>query len=146
MPPNVTRPCAFVFLRAGDRVLVSEMHDPVEGVFYRPPGGGIEFRETSDQAARRELYEELGVAIDELTLLGVREEIFTHRGEPYHEIDFVFEGWIDPGALAMLDGARIVEDDDDIEIARVVAVHDLRDGRFAPLYPRGVLDLLRSAP
>jgi ADP-ribose pyrophosphatase YjhB (NUDIX family) len=142
VPPNVTRPCAFVFLRAGARVLVSEMHDPVEGVFYRPPGGGIEFRETSDQAARRELQEELGVTIDALALLGVREEIFTHRGQPYHEIDFVYEGWIDPDALAALDGARIVENDDDIEIARVVTVDDLRDGRVAPLYPDGVVDLL----
>jgi ADP-ribose pyrophosphatase YjhB (NUDIX family) len=131
-----------VFLRAGERVLVSEMHDPVEGVFYRPPGGGIEFRETSEDAARREVHEELGVRIGELTLLGVREEIFTHRGEPYHEIDFVYEGWIDPDALAALNGARIIENDDDIEIARVVAVGDLRDGRVAPLYPAGVLDLL----
>jgi ADP-ribose pyrophosphatase YjhB (NUDIX family) len=142
VPPNVTRPCAFVFLRAGDRLLVSEMHDPIEGVFYRPPGGGIEFRETSEDAARREVHEELGVRIGELTLLGVREEIFTHRGEPYHEIDFVYEGWIDPDALAALNGARIIENDDDIEIARVVAVGDLRDGRVAPLYPAGVLDLL----
>jgi ADP-ribose pyrophosphatase YjhB (NUDIX family) len=142
VPPNVTRPCAFVFLRAGDRVLVSEMHDPVEGIFYRPPGGGIEFRETSDRAARREVQEELGVTIDELVLLGVREEIFTHRGEPYHEIDFVYEAWIQPDALTALDGARIVENDDDIEIARVVPMHDLRDRRVAPLYPDGVLDLL----
>ena len=82
MPPNVTRPCAFVFLRAGDHVLVSEMHDDVEGVFYRPPGGGIEFRETSDAAARRELQEELDVSVGDLTLIGVREEIFTLRGEP----------------------------------------------------------------
>jgi hypothetical protein len=82
------------------------------------------------------------VRIGELTLLGVREEIFTHRGEPYHEIDFVYEGWIDPDALAALNGARIIENDDDIEIARVVAVGDLRDGRVAPLYPAGVLDLL----
>jgi 8-oxo-dGTP pyrophosphatase MutT (NUDIX family) len=143
VPPNVTRPCAFVFLRAGDRVLVSEMHDPVEGRFYRPPGGGIEFRETSDQAARRELHEELGVTIDELALLGVREELFHLRGQPYHEIDFIYEGWVDPDALGALEGARIVENDDDIEIARVVGVQELRDGRFAPLYPAGVLDLLR---
>ena len=142
MPPNVTRPCAFVFLRAGDRVLVSEMHDPVDGIFYRPPGGGIEFRETSTDAARRELHEELGIAVRDLTLLGVHEEIFTHRGEPYHEIDFVYEAWVSSKALDALDGRAIVEDDDDVEIARVVEVEGLRAGEFRPLYPDGALELL----
>ena len=142
MPPNVTRPCAFVFLRADDRVLVSEMHDPVEGVFYRPPGGGIEFRETSDAAARRELQEELDLSVGDLTLIGVREEIFTLRGQPYHEIDFIYETWLTPLALETLDGAAIVEGDEDVEIARVVSLTDLRAGRFAPLYPDGVLQLL----
>jgi ADP-ribose pyrophosphatase YjhB (NUDIX family) len=143
VPPNITRPCAFVFLRAGDHVLVSEMHDDVEGVFYRPPGGGIEFRETSDAAARRELQEELDVSVGDLTLIGVREEIFTLRGQPYHEIDFIYETWLTPQALEALDGAAIVEDDEDVEIARVVSLADLRAGRFAPLYPEGVLELLR---
>ena len=142
MPPNVTRPCAFVFLRAGDRVLISEMQHPVDGRWYRPPGGGIEFRETSEEAARRELQEELGVTLHVVALLGVREEIFTLNDEPYHEIDFVYEGWLTLGALEALDGVAIVEDDDDIEIARVVSVADLRAERYAPLYPEGVLELL----
>jgi ADP-ribose pyrophosphatase YjhB (NUDIX family) len=142
VPPNVTRPCAFVFLRADDRVLLSEMHDAVDGVFYRPPGGGIEFRETSEMAARRELQEELGIAVDELRLLGTQEEIFTHGGEPYHEIVFVYEAWLDRGNLDALDGTVIVEEDSGIEIARVVDVADLRAARFVPLYPDGVIELL----
>ena len=142
MPPNVTRPCAFVFLRSGDRVLVSEMQHPVDGTWYRPPGGGIEFRETSEDAARRELQEELGVTVDHLALLGVREERFTLSGEPYHEIVFVYEAWLTPEELDRLDGAAIVEDDNDIEIARVVSIADLRAERYRPLYPEGVLDLL----
>jgi ADP-ribose pyrophosphatase YjhB (NUDIX family) len=121
---------------------VSEMHHPVEGIFYRPPGGGIEFQETSDEAARRELMEELAVEVEDLTLLGVREEIFSMRGEPYHEIGFVYETWIAGETLAALDGRAIVEDDDDIEIARVVSIADLRADRYRPLYPEGVLDLL----
>ena len=65
------------------------------------------------------------------------------RGEPYHEIDFVYEGWIDPDALAALDGARIVEDDDDIEIARVVAVaRPARRTRSRRCTPTASLDLL----
>jgi ADP-ribose pyrophosphatase YjhB (NUDIX family) len=142
MPPNVTRPCAFVFLRAGGRVLVSEMRHPVDGTWYRPPGGGIEFRETSEEAARRELREELGVTPDGLALLGVREELFVLSDGPYHEIDFIFETWLTPGALEALDGVHIVEADADVEIARVVDVADLRAGRFQPLYPDGVAELL----
>ena len=142
MPPNVTRPCAFVFLRAGGRILVSEMRHPVDGIWYRPPGGGIEFRETSEEAARRELREELGVTAEDLALLGVREEIFLLSDGPYHEIDFIYEAWLSSEALEALDGAAIVEDDDDVEIARVVDVRDLRAGTFQPLYPDGALELL----
>ena len=63
-------------------------------------------------------------------------------GEPYHEIDFIYETWLTSDALEALDGAAIVEDDVDVEIARVVSLADLRAGRFAPLYPEGVLQLL----
>jgi ADP-ribose pyrophosphatase YjhB (NUDIX family) len=143
VPPNVTRPCAFVFVRAEDQVLVSEMHHPTEGIFYRPPGGGIEFQERSEEAARRELLEELDLHLEDLRLLGVREERFSMDDEPYHEIGFVYEAWIALEALHALDGVAIVEDDDDVEIARVVSVTDLRAGRFAPLYPERVLELLR---
>ncbi len=142
MPPNTTRPCAFVFLRSGDRVLVSEMVNGADRFFYRPPGGGIEFRETAEAAARRELQEELGVTLDDLTLLDVREEIFELRDQPYHEIDFIYQAWLSPEALEALDGASIVEEDDDVETARVVSLADLPAGRFAPLYPEGALDLL----
>jgi hypothetical protein len=86
--------------------------------------------------------EELAVAVEDLTLLGVREEIFSMSAEPYHEIGFVFEAWIDAEALTALDGRAIVEADGDIEIARVVSMADLRAERYAPLYPEGVLELL----
>jgi ADP-ribose pyrophosphatase YjhB (NUDIX family) len=143
VPPNVTRPCAFVFVRADDRVLVSEMGNGADLFFYRPPGGGIEFGETSEAAARREMNEELGIDVRRLALLGVQEDLFTLRGQPYHEIDFIYETWLTAAALVALDGAAIVEDDDDVETARVVSLADLRAGLYTPLYPEGVLDLLR---
>jgi hypothetical protein len=43
MIPEVTRPCAFVFIRDEDRVLLARMRDPSDGTtFLRPLGGGID--------------------------------------------------------------------------------------------------------
>jgi ADP-ribose pyrophosphatase YjhB (NUDIX family) len=138
--PNVTRPCAFVFLRSGSRVLVSEMLDQVEGgVFYRPPGGGIEFGETSEEAARRELREEFGLDANDLRLLGVLENIFDEHGAPYHEICFIYEAWIAATDLDRLDGEKVMDNVD--EVARVFDLVRLVDLR-APLYPDGVRDLM----
>ena len=141
--PNVTRPCAFVFLRSSDRVLVSEMLDDVEGVFYRPPGGGIEFGETSEEAARRELREEFGLDADELRLLGVLENIFDYRGAPYHEICFIYEAWVTATDLDRLDGTKVMDTPPDgVEVARAFNLVGLIDAQ-TPLYPDGVRDLIR---
>jgi ADP-ribose pyrophosphatase YjhB (NUDIX family) len=140
--PGLTRPCSFVFVRSGDRVLVSKMREPGSEQFFRPAGGGIEFRETSEQAARRELVEELGLEVREIRSLGVVENIFTFEGEPRHEICFLFETWVDEATLEGLDGRRIVEPaSDDVEIATAVGFAELRSGPL-PVYPDGVMDLL----
>ena len=137
---NVTRPCAFVFLRSGSRVLVSEMTDPSEGTFYRPPGGGIEFGETSQEAGRRELQEEFGIEIDELTYLGVIENVFEFRGAPHHEICFIFEAWLGADDLDGLDGVVIVGTVGvEAEVARIFELDTLRE--MTQLYPGGVRDL-----
>ena len=141
---NVTRPCAFVFLRSGSRVLVSEMTDPSEGTFYRPPGGGIEFGETSHEAMRRELQEEFGIEIGELTHLGVIENVFEFRGAGHHEICFVFEAWLAADELEVLDGVVIVETAGvEAEVARIFELDTLR--AISPLYPDGVRDLLTAS-
>jgi ADP-ribose pyrophosphatase YjhB (NUDIX family) len=144
--PNVTRPCAFVFLRAGNRLLVSEMVDEVEGTFYRPPGGGIEFQEDSREAACRELREEfdLGVRSEDLTLLGVIENSFEFRGAPHHEICFVYEARVDGDVLDRLDGATVMDVAPvDAEVAKVFELSELL--ALDPLYPEGVQRLLEPA-
>jgi len=141
--PNVTRPCAFVFVRSGGRVLISEMVDPVEGRFYRPAGGGIEFGETSREAARREIREELDIDAGELQLLGVLENVFTFRGEPYHEICFIFETWVAEAVLDRLGGITI--SGTAAENGEMTYVLDLGDlDEIRPLYPDGVRELLRA--
>ena len=143
--PNVTRPCAFVFLRSADRILVSEMKDELEGTFYRPPGGGIEFTEHSRDAAIRELHEEfdLELEVDDLRLLGVIENSFEFRAVPHHEICFVYEARVNDATLNQLDGVHVRElAPTDTEVARVFELKDVL--ALEPLYPDGVKGLLRS--
>ena len=68
------------------------MEDDAGGIKgWRPLGGGIEPGERAAEALRRELMEELGLAIAEPKLLAVIENLFEHHGTPGHEIVFVLE-------------------------------------------------------
>ena len=87
------RPISICLLRRGEEILVHESYDSVkERGFARPLGGGVDFGETSADAAIREIKEELGLDIAEVKLLGIVENIFIYEGEPGHEIVFVYDG------------------------------------------------------
>lgn len=89
--PSIRAKAVCVFRRQ-DTTLLCEDYDPFKDEHYLTPiGGGIEFGETSEQAARREIREEIGTEIDSLTLLGVLENLFTFEGKAGHEIVFVYE-------------------------------------------------------
>ncbi|WOB41816.1 NUDIX hydrolase [Thermoleptolyngbya oregonensis NK1-22] len=78
--------------RHQDRILVSRDYDSVkQSDYYRPLGGGIEFGETSRDALIREMREELGAEIEQLTWLGTLENLFTLEGKPGHEIVLIYD-------------------------------------------------------
>ena len=61
----------------------------------------MEFGETSEQALRREMREELGAEIADLDLLGISEEIHERQGQTHHAIVFLYEGrFVDLGFYA----------------------------------------------
>ena len=93
MPANYIRVIAIAIIRRGDSILVFEGLDSTKGNrFYRPLGGGVEFGETSQQAVKREIKEEIDQDITDLRLLTTLESIFTLEGETGHEIVYVYEG------------------------------------------------------
>lgn len=95
------RPIVLAVIRKGDRVLVFD--DTADVPFCRPPGGGIEFWETSLEALRREVLEEIGAAVAEATLLGVIEERFVYIGEHRHEVAFIYAVRLADPSLYALD-------------------------------------------
>lgn len=65
--------------------------------FYALPGGRVEIMESSEDALRREMREELGVGIRIERLLWIIENLFTYEGHASHELGLYY--------LMSLDGA-----------------------------------------
>lgn len=79
-------------IRRGDEVLLVEEYDEKDkSKYYHMPGGGIEFRENSPDALKREIMEELQANIVEYRMLCTLENIFTFDNINAHEISIVYE-------------------------------------------------------
>ena len=135
------RPLAICLLRQGDRLLLHEGVDAVRGIrFGRPLGGGIDFGETSRDAAIREIREELGAEITDVELLGILESIYVYEEKPGHEIVFVYSGrFVDESlyereSLTVTEGKRVFE-------AHWRSLEELRSGEIL-LVPEDLWQLL----
>ncbi|WP_053367884.1 NUDIX hydrolase [Bacillus sp. FJAT-27245] len=92
MKKGQIRAIAICVFRKGDSILVFEGFDEVKkDYYYRPIGGGIEYGETSCDALKREVLEEIGASITNMNFLGAVENIFTYNGDLGHEIVFVYD-------------------------------------------------------
>ncbi|MBW2988766.1 NUDIX hydrolase [Candidatus Woesearchaeota archaeon] len=70
--------CAIIE-KGGDVLLVKRGTGPFEGMWCLP-GGHIDFSEKAEDAARREVKEETGLAIKNLKFMGYRDEIYPEIG------------------------------------------------------------------
>src|SRR6056297_126652 len=90
--PHKIRPLSLALFENGNKILAKKDNDSVkQEIFYRVPGGGIKFGETSEEALRREIKEEFDADIESPELIEVLENIFTYEGKPGHEIVFLFK-------------------------------------------------------
>jgi 8-oxo-dGTP pyrophosphatase MutT (NUDIX family) len=138
------RPIAICIVRRGGDIFVFEARDTVKGeTFYRPLGGGIEFGERSEQAVRREMMEELGAELVNLTQIGILENIFTYEGKPGHEIAFIFQAEFADRGLYGLETATYIKDNGKQFPAMWKPFEQFASGR-AILYPAGLADFLRK--
>ena len=117
-----------------------------EQFFYRPIGGKIEFGEHGSQAVKREVMEELGAAVEELTWLGALENIFSYENAPGHEIVLIYDGRFADPALNQ-DDIRLQGKDGDRVLYQGSwkSLEYFRGEAAPPLYPAGLLELLERA-
>jgi 8-oxo-dGTP pyrophosphatase MutT (NUDIX family) len=145
IPPQHVRPLAICVFSRNGRILVAEGYDPIKGeTFYRPLGGGIEFGEYSAQTLERELREELGAEIEDLRYLGTLENIFTFNGEMGHEIVLVYDGAFVDNSLYSSEGLTGYNAEVDERFDVVWIALDALSESTPPLYPDGLLELLKK--
>jgi ADP-ribose pyrophosphatase YjhB (NUDIX family) len=97
-PDPILRPAArVVVVDAADRVLLIRFTEPASGrTWWATPGGALEPGETHQQAARRELLEETGLAGIELSpVIWTREHVFAWRGRRYRQQERFFFARVD---------------------------------------------------
>jgi 8-oxo-dGTP pyrophosphatase MutT (NUDIX family) len=135
-----------------DRVLLFHVRDPAEptgDAWWYLPGGGMDPRESPEQAARRELSEETGIEDAEIgpVVLERRGVRFRFAGRDYEQ-----DEWLVFGRLP--EGGVITGGSDDLE-AHAVAAHrwwTLADLAATAdlIYPEGLVTivgrLLREGP
>ncbi len=122
-----------VFVKDG-KTLASKGFDEKKGeTFYRGIGGGIHFRETSEDAMKREIKEELGCEVENLKLVDVAENVFTFNGEDRHQIVFLYTGDLSNKDLYKQDKIHIVEPYSEFD-AEWVPIEDILRGKVI-LYP-----------
>lgn len=143
MKSGIVRALAICIIRNGDKILVGEYHDASKGeTFYRPLGGAIEFGEKSEQTVEREIAEEVRAQVENLRYCGVIENLFTYDGEKGHEIVLIYQG--DLVDKSLYEKVSILGTEDDGSDLKVVWMPlDFFQKGKAPLYPDGVLGLIR---
>lgn len=139
------RPIALGILEKQGAILVEKIngkHMYGEGDYYRPPGGGIELGEHSEQTVVRELREELGADVTPTAFLGFLENIFRVEGSVGHEIVALYRVRFEEESLYRRDVFSLTDGDSQNE-AVWVPLADFASGDKL-LMPNGLLKILQQ--
>ena len=139
------RPIAICLFRHQGRILVFEEFDSVKQDHYcRPLGGGIEFGERGSEAIVREIREELGAEIEDVTWLGTLENIFTLEGQPHHQIVLVYDAQFTDQSLYEHERLAAHEHSIGQDFAAIWRSVDELASESKRLVPEGLLELLKE--
>jgi 8-oxo-dGTP pyrophosphatase MutT (NUDIX family) len=141
-PVGRSRPVARVLVLDPNNHVLLLFDDRDEGreAFWYPPGGRVEEGETPEQAAHRELTEEIGLETEIGPLVLRRRARFAYRGRFFDQDEWHFVARVDRPA-------NLVSRQGDNEAAAIAAhrwwsLSDL-EATHETIFPEGLVDVLR---
>ncbi len=133
---------AMCVFRHKNTILVREEYDDEQKVFfYKPLGGKLTFGEYSWEALRREIKEDIGEDIKNLTFIGPAENIYNQNGHTEHELIFMFEGEFVNRSVYKKEDISLSGKNGIAYRAVWKPVKDFTDNGHL-LYPEGLLEIL----
>lgn len=117
--------------RVGGRIL---LHRAAKDAYWTLPGGRVEMGESTHDALRREMVEEIGEAVTIGRTSFVAENFFTLREKRFHEIDVGLEMHLAPDSrVALVESFPSQEEGSDVTFAWISELRRVLDA--LPLLP-----------
>lgn len=89
--PQVIRPAAYALITQGQSLLLCRLCPPErEAGKWTLPGGGLDFGESPEAGALREVVEETGLTATLDRLVEVQSEVFNYEDRDMHAIRFIY--------------------------------------------------------
>ena len=111
-------------IRRDGKILLAKRKSKHGKATWGFPGGKLEFNETLEECARRELLEESGLAAEKLFLAAVTNDIFAETGKHYVTIFFVAD---------IISGEAIIKEPDKFERWEWFSWDKLPEPLFLPI-------------
>jgi mutator protein MutT len=119
---NVSGAVAVFILNNNNELLVCRRaHDPAKGTLDLP-GGFVDLHETAEEAVMREIEEETGLIISELTYKFSLPNQYLYSDFEVHTLDLFYQ--------ATANDTTALEANDDVEDCKFVAINELQPTDF----------------
>lgn len=124
------------------KMLVTKGFDEIKNEkFFRLIGGGVHYGELAEDAVVREIQEELETGLENITFREVVQNIFTYKGNPGHEIIYLYSA--DMVRKDLYEKEEIPIADHPSTIAVWVPISDILSGN-AKVFPVADLSFLKA--